>query len=398
MQIFVNPNYDFLKWRWRVTALFVLIIAIGGVWLFQNGLNVGIDFSGGASVVLRFRDQVPLGQLRGILRDATIQQYGPADENSILIRLPQQKREGDYAGQTVNDLHARLNPDGGAKHDLNFHGRDRLAGVLLQADPDVKGSNPAAQQYYNDLAQRIIDRRSELGIFGTMQQVSSVPGVTAATSKLLNEQTYIGRFNLLSQETVGPQVGRELQQKALWAIILATLAMGTYIAIRFDLTFGAAAIVGLMVDVGVTFAFLILVRAEFSLITVASFLMVIGYSINDKVVIYDRVRENVRKHRVGGEFEAVLNRSLNQTLSRTILTGGCVLLILLSLIFMGGEVIHDFALLLFVGTVVGTVTTLTVVPAVVVAWKRRKGAPEAVRSAEPSRAAAPARTKRAKAS
>jgi preprotein translocase SecF subunit len=390
MQIFVNTNYNFLKWRWRVTALFLIAIAVGGVFFAQRGLNVGIDFSGGANIILRFRDQVPVGQLRETLKDSTIQQYGRAEENSVLIRLPQQRREGDYAGQAVLTLHRILNPDAGSKHDLNFYGRDRLAALLKQADPDVKGTNPAAQQYYNDLAQRIIDRRSDLGIFASISQVASVPGVTAAAAKVLNEQAFLGRFIVLSQETVGPQVGRELQQKAIWSIVLATLAMGVYIAIRFDFKFGVAAVLGLVVDVGATFAFLVMVQAEFSLITVAAFLMVIGYSINDKVVIYDRVRENTRKTR-GEDFESLLNRSLNQTLSRTILTGGCVLLILLSLIFLGGQVIHDFALLLFVGTVVGTVTTLTVVPAIVVAWRRRSKAPASVE-------AMPTRTKRAKAS
>jgi preprotein translocase SecF subunit len=303
----------------------------------------------------------------------------------VLIRLPQQQQEGDYAGQVVNTLHNRMNPQGGEKHDLNYHGRDRLAGLLKQADPDNRGTNAAAQQHYDDVAARIIARRSELGIFTTMQQVSSVPGVSANMARLLNERAYIGTFNLLSQETVGPQVGSELQTKALLAIILATLAMGVYIAIRFDLRFGIAAVLALAVDVGVTFAFLVLTGAEFSLITVAAFLMVIGYSINDKVVIYDRVRENRRKNS-REDFETVLNRSLNQTLSRTILTGGCVLLILLCLIFLGGPVIHDFAMLLFVGTVVGTITTLTVVPALVVAWHRRSAA-SALAPAAPAPAA-----------
>jgi preprotein translocase subunit SecF len=375
MQIFVNPNYDFLKWRWRITALFLAMIAVGLIWFFTRGLNVGIDFAGGANVILRFRDQVPIQQLRSSLSDATIQQYGPAEEKSTLIRLPQQGREGDYAGQIVTTLHNKFNPEGGQKHDLNYHGRDRLASLLKQADPDKRGTNPAAQQHYDDLAARVIAKRSELGIFANMQEVT--PGVSTAVAGVLNQQTFVGTFNLLSQETVGPQVGSELQRKALLAIVLATLAMGIYIALRFDLTFGVAAVLALVVDVAVTFAFMALVRAEFSLITVAAFLMIIGYSINDKVVIYDRVRENRKKVTRGEDFESVLNRSLNQTLSRTILTGGCVLLILLSLILLGGAVIHDFALLLFVGTVVGTITTLTVVPALVVAWNRRSKPPTA---------------------
>jgi preprotein translocase subunit SecF len=384
MQIFVNTNYDILKWRHRVTALFLAIIAIGAVFLFQRGLNLGIDFSGGANVILRFTGAVPIDELRSSLPDATIQQYGTPDENSILIRLPQQQREGDYAGQIVTTLHQKMNPQAASKHDINFLGRDRLAGLLREADPDRRGTNAAAQQHYNDLAARIIEKRSELGIFTDTRQMTSVPGVTTATAGVLNEKVFLGRFNLLSQETVGPQVGKELQSKAIWAIVLATLAMGVYIAVRFDLKFGVAAIIGLIVDVAVTFAVVAIARLEFSLITVSSFLMIIGYSINDKVVIYDRVRENIKKSR-GEDFNIVLNRSLNQTLSRTVLTGGCVLLILLSLTFLGGEVLRDFALLLFIGTVVGTITTLTVVPAVVMAWNSRGGSGSKPAAAETRR-------------
>jgi preprotein translocase SecF subunit len=373
MQIFANANYDFLKWRIHATVLFLIFIAIGLGWFAMNGLNMGIDFAGGANVILRFKDAVPLQELRSRVPNATIQQYGKAEENSVLIRLPQQEREGDYAGQVVTTLHRTFNPDAGQKLDLNFQGRAAIAELLKSADPDRKGTAPAAHDYYYNVAQSIITRRSELGLFTSQQQVNSSPGLTPAAAQVLGNQTVLGRFNVLSQETVGPQVGRELQQKAILAIILSALAMGIYIAIRFDVSFGVAALIGLVHDVLFSFAFLALVGGEFSLTTVAAFLMIIGYSINDSVVIYDRVRENVKKSRVREDFETVLNRSLNQTLSRTILTGGCVMLILLALIFFGGEVIHDFALLLFVGTIIGTFSTLTVVPTVVLLWRKYIG-------------------------
>ena len=381
MQIFANANYDFLKWRLRATALFLAFILVGLTLLFTRGLNLGIDFSGGASIILRFKDTVPLAELRQSVQGATIQQYGKAEEHSVLIRLPQQGREGDYAGVIVTGLHTQMNPDAASKHDLNFRGRDQLASLLQQGDPDNRGTNPAAQTHYRTIAERIMEKRTKIGIFKTMQEVTSVDGVSTAAAALLNEQTFPGAFNVLSQETVGPAIGKQLQTKAMLAIILATLAMGVYIAVRFDITFGGAAVLALVVDAAFAFAFLVMMRLEFSLITVASFLMIIGYSINDKVVIYDRVRENMKKNHGREAFETILNRSLNQTLSRTILTGGCVLLILLSLIFLGGPVIHDFAMLLFIGTVVGTFTTLTVVPAIVLAWgRKRRDAPAVARA------------------
>ena len=403
MQIFVNPKYNFLRWRYHALALSIVLILAGlAVYLTRGTPHLGIDFSGGASVVLKFRDNPPLAQLRNTLKDSTIQQYGKAGENELLIRLPQQQREGDYAGQVVATLHGSMNPEGASKHDLNFHGSDRLASLLKEADPDVKGTNPTAQTYYNELADRIIAKRSELGIFTDMSQVSSVPGVTSATSKLLNERAIIGRFNVLSQETVGPQVGSELQTKAIWAIVLSVLAMGAYIAVRFDLKFGVAAVLCLVHDVAVTLAFMtVLPGAEFEILTVAALLMVVGYSINDKVVIYDRVRENLRKSGGRGDFETILNESLNQSLSRTILTGGCVMLVLVALILLGGPVLNEFAWILLVGTIAGTYSTLTIAPAIVIFWnnrisKRGGGKPVAVRE-EPARRE-PTQTRKRKAS
>lgn len=369
MQIFVNTNYNILKWRFYAMGFSLLLIAAGAFLYLRNGVNLGIDFAGGANVILRFQERVPIDQLRAIVADATIQQYGPAEDNSVLIRLPQQKQEGDYAGVVVAALNARLNPDPGSRLDLNFQGRDTLAELLKAKDPDRKGA--AGHDYYYNLAQAVIERRSELGIFTRMSQVTSVPGVTRETALVLEQNTLLGKFNVLAQETVGPQVGRDLQRKAILAIILSTLAMGVYIAIRFDLKFGVAAVLALVHDTLVTLAFFAMIRGEFEIITVAAFLMIIGYSINDKVVVYDRVRENVKKLRAREDFETLLNRSLNQTLSRTVLTGGTVILVLVSLILFGGEVINEFAWLLLVGTIVGTYSSLAVAPAIVMGWNRR---------------------------
>src|SRR5512133_302123 len=140
MQIFVNSNYNFVRWRLYWFALSVLFIVVGAVIYFTKGMEVGIDFSGGASIILKFTENPPLQQLRSNLPDATIQQYGKPEERSVLIRLPQLHREGDYAGSIVNDLHQKLNPESAAKHDLNFYGTDRLANLFEQTDPDAKGT------------------------------------------------------------------------------------------------------------------------------------------------------------------------------------------------------------------------------------------------------------------
>ncbi|HET7707721.1 MAG TPA: protein translocase subunit SecF [Thermoanaerobaculia bacterium] len=374
MQIFVNPKYDFVKYRFVAMILSLLIILAGAAIYFTRGINLGIDFKGGANIVLKFASNPPLGELRSTLPSAVIQQYGAAKDNSVLIRLPQQRQEGDYAGAVVTNLHAKLNPQAAGKHDLNYLGTDSLAGLLQQADPDKRGTNAAALQHYRSVAERVIARRSELGVFTSMQQVVSVQGVTPATATVLNERAFLGRFNLLNQETVGPQVGKELQQKAFWAIVLSSLAMAIYIAFRFEggLVFGAASLVSIIHDVLIAMTFVLIMRLEFSLNVVAALLTLVGYSINDTVVMYDRVRENKRKTKQPMTLAEHINKGINDTLSRTILTAGTVLVVLVSLILFGGEVIRGFSWVLFIGLLSGTYSTLFIVPAVVVAWDNWK--------------------------
>lgn len=373
MQIFVNSKYDFVRWRFHAVAFSLLFMLLGVGMFLKHGVNWGIDFAGGATVTLKFRDAVPLDRLRADLADASIQQYGPADARSVLIRLPELTKETDYAGQTVARLNADLNPQGNTKLDLNFNGRDRLAELLASLDPDTKGSNAAAKDYYRNVAQNIINKRSEVGIFTSMSQVTSAPGVTTRIAGVLNDKTFLGAFNVLNQETVGPQVGHDLQQKAIWAVVLSTLAMGLYLWLRFDLMFGASAIVCIIHDVLMSLAFLMMINGEFSLNIVAALLLIVGFSINDTVVMYDRVRENKRKLKTRMTLPEQLNLAMNQTLSRTILTSGSVVIVLVALLLFGGKVIHEFAWILLIGVLAGTYSTVTIVPAVAIAWNNLTG-------------------------
>jgi preprotein translocase SecF subunit len=373
MQIFVNSKYDFVKWRFYAVSFSILFMLLGLAMFLKHGVNWGIDFAGGATISLRFKDAVPMDRLRADLSNATIQQYGKAENNSVLIRLPELAKETDYAGQTVAKLNADLNPQQGTKLDLNFHGRDRLTELLYSTDPDAKGTTPAARDYYRNIAQNIVTRRSELGIFTNMGQLTSAPGVTTRIAGVLNDKCFLGAFNVLDQETVGPQVGHDLQQKAILAVILSTLAMGLYLWIRFDLMFGASAIVCIIHDVLMSLAFLMMINGEFSLNIVAALLLIVGFSINDTVVMYDRVRENRRKLKTRMNLEEQLNLAMNQTLSRTILTSGSVVIVLVALILFGGKVIHEFAWILLIGVLAGTYSTVTIVPAVAIAWNNLTG-------------------------
>lgn len=392
MKIFDNPNYDFIKYRWHAVIASAIIIAIGLGLFLTRGINLGVDFAGGANIILKFQGAVPIDQLRKELPAATIQQYGRAQDNAVLIRLPKQATESDYAGAVVTKLHSDMNPEAATKHDLNYLGSDRLAALFLQADPDNRGSNPAAVQYYGDAARNVIAKRSELGIFTSMQQATA--GLTTGQARIVNEKTMLGRFNVLNQETVGPQVGKQLQMKAFWAIIASSVAMGLYIWLRFDFVFGVAAMLCIVHDVLIAMTFLLLINLEFSLNVVAAILTIVGYSINDTVVTYDRVRENRKKIKKPMDLAEHLNLAMNQTLSRTILTSGTVFLVLLAMLIFGGEVIRGFSWILTIGVVSGTYSTLYILPAVAVGWDRWKNSNRATAPATARINATPAPAQR----
>ena len=374
MQILKDTHIDFLRWRWVITGISLAIIAIGLFLILTRGLNLGIDFAGGANVVVRFQETPETARLRSIVPDAVIQRFGPVEDDSILFRLPQQDIEGDYAGEVVSLLHTSLNEEGDSKLDLNYQGSAAIAELLA-----AKGgmSEIEAERF----ADEIIDARSSVELFTDYSQVEGVEGMTPSIMQLLRSETYLGDFTVLSQETVGPQVGKELQRKAFLAIVLAIFAMGVYIAIRFaDINFGIAAILCLVHDVFAGLTLLAFIGGEFEIITVSALLLIVGYSINDTVVVYDRVRENLRKMRGKGDYAEILNLSINQTLTRTILTSGTTILAIISLIIFGGEVIREFSWVLLIGTIAGTYSTISIVPAIVMGLRKIRGVGESRRT------------------
>jgi preprotein translocase subunit SecF len=196
---------------------------------------------------------------------------------------------------------------------------------------------------------------------------------TAAASKpvadALQAKFGEGQMEVLRVESVGPRVGSDLRRKAMLAVVFSTIMMGAYIWFRFQLRFGVGAAVALVHDVIVTAGALALVNYEFDLTIVAALLTVVGFSVNDTVIVSDRIRENMRRSR-RDSLAAIVNASINETLSRTILTTGTAVLVILALFFLGGSVIHGFAFTLLVGFIVGTYSTIFISSSIVLLMER----------------------------
>jgi preprotein translocase subunit SecF len=293
MALFENSNYDFIKWRWHAIVLSAVIIVAGLVYGIQRGIPLGIDFSGGTIMVVKFEQPVSDDQVRQALAangstENVIQAYGDAAQNQKQIRLPQLIEE---SGGSL-DQNARLVVD-----------------ALTKAN--------------------------------------------------------LGKFEVLNQELVGPVIGADLQRRGIYATLASILGITIYIGLRFRFAFAIGAIAATFHDILVTLAFLFFFGYDLSLNIVAAILTITGYSVNDTIVIFDRVRENMRTKR-RNSLEAVVNESVNQTLSRTIITAGTTFLSVLSLYLFGGEVLEGFAFTMLVGIVSGTYSTIFIASSIAI--------------------------------
>ncbi len=202
-----------------------------------------------------------------------------------------------------------------------------------------------------------------------MRSPTGIEGFQGQIIKALEVVYGQGAVELRRTEVVGPQVGAALRRQATLAIAYALVGILIYITIRFEFRFAVAAILALVHDVLITLGAFALTNKELSLPVLAAFLAIVGYSLNDTIVVFDRIRENLRLYR-RESYEGVINRSINETLSRTILTSLTTLLVVLALFFLGGEVIHDFAFALLVGIIVGTYSSIFIASPLLILWQR----------------------------
>ncbi|MBI4466028.1 MAG: protein translocase subunit SecF [Acidobacteria bacterium] len=394
IELFRNPNYNFLRWKWHFIIASWVLILVGAVSLWmKGGPRYGIDFRGGTLVYLKFAAAPELDHIRAGLNQeglgsSTIQRYGRAQNNEVIIGSEQVGHEEEALDAGRQAILAALRTTfqvPADKLDLNNIGTDSLTDALLRFDPiGLAGQPSEAASRYRQIAEQITDFRDTErgGLLRSFAELRSVEGVPPAVVNTLEQRGSLSPFVVRNVEVVGPRVGRQLRQQALLATGLALAGMLVYIGVRFrQWVYGTAAVVATFHDVLITLGLLSLFNYEFNLNVVAGLLTLVGFSVNDTIVTFDRIRENVRLRR-RERFMDLVNRSINQTLSRTVLTSGLTFLTVLGLFFLGGEVLHGFAFTLVVGIVVGTYSSIFIASPIVVGWLEpvRVGSPAGARA------------------
>jgi preprotein translocase subunit SecF len=377
MRIIGDTNIPFLSYRKIALSLSIIAILGGLAYQFMGpGLNLGIDFVGGTQVTVKFRSEPDLGLLRKTMSDLqtgtpSLQRFDEPEKYEILIRVENPEgEEGDFTGPIIELLDRDLNAGLGDGFDLNTKGGQALTDILIAADPDETGlDQEGGEEHYGPMAEEVFSFRKENGIFTSMDQLDTIEGLSDGVRSLIKDRAVLGEFAILGAESVGPAVGADLQNKARAAIGFSLLGMLIYIWLRFQLPFGIGAVAALFHDVLITLTALAVTGREINLPTVAALLALVGYSVNDSVVVFDRVRENLKLHR-GEDLEDLMNTSINQTLSRTFITSGTTLMVVLSLYFFGGDVINTFAFVLLIGIIVGTYSSIFVASPVAL-WVHR---------------------------
>jgi preprotein translocase subunit SecF len=379
VELFRNTNIDFLGKKWYFLA-FSLIFSVAGLLsiFFWHGIPFGVDFKGGTLVYVKFAQTPNLTDIRSAmdragLKDPKIQRYGAPDNNEVLVALEQRETSEAALDQGKNTIIRALESSEQAqagKQDLNNTGPSSMQQYLLSKDPLHLGMDAAPK--YLALAQQIDDfRNKQRG--GVLTSADELRGVAPAeVVAALEQDFYTSNFAVRNVEIVGPQVGGQLRKQALWATLYSLGGMLVYLWFRFELIYGVGAVVACFHDTIITVGFFSLLNKDISLTVIAAILTLIGYSMNDTIVVYDRIRENIKLLR-REPLADVVNKSINQTLSRTILTSGLTFLTVLSLYVFGGEVLRGFSLALVIGILIGTYSSIAVAAPMLVAYQEWRG-------------------------
>lgn len=389
IEIFKDTNYDFIGKKKYLITFSIIISLLGFVSFFTKGFNPGVDFSGGTLVTVRFKKPHDDSRLRAALGRQKIDvtkviiqsissQIGETPKNDVLIRLPQTvaKENAVVSIDTdkraiidaLNNNYGDLSPEARAnKIDVNNTNKDLIKEAFVTYAP--LASQAGAEDEYTRLAKSIIDYRDhQKG--GIIADISEIPlsGFAPQMATTLKDHFYAGEFNIIDASVVGPQVGQELRNRAIYVTIASLFGMLIYIAFRFEFIYGVGAIIATVHDVIVTLAFFSIFQWEISLNVIAALLTLIGYSMNDTIVVFDRIRETLRIKR-REDINKLSNDAINQTLSRTVIASGLTFLSVCALVLFGGPVLRGFSLTLFIGIIIGTYSSIAIATPIMLWWK-----------------------------
>ena len=361
MRIFENLNFDFLGKRKFAYAISGILFLIGVISVVTRGFHFGIDFKGGSEIVLQFEKPVDIAVVRSYVDNiglgyVEVKTFG--GETGAMIRTDRQVIPDAVYPQVVDAIEREI--------------EKVLPGVPRQIIDSTASSVTYAFQNA-DTTNTLVDALFSAGFqsgkiseeLDNTQMIVSV-GISDWIKENLREKVTDNSFTVLKEDIVGPKIGDELKQDAVLAIFFALVAILIYLGIRFKFVFAFGAVVALFHDVLITLGlFSILyglipgLNLDIDITIVAAFLTLIGYSINDTVIVFDRIRENIKIHKTRPLYD-LMNTSISQTMSRTVLTGGTTLITVLVLLIFGGEVLRAFAFTLFFGIIIGTYSSIFV--------------------------------------
>jgi len=353
-----KTNIDFIGKR--KIALFISsvinIAILVGIAIF--GFNLGVDFAGGTLVEIQFKspvtaEQVREGAVKGGLKEPQVQAIGAADENNFILRMggvtqltAESEKKAEEAirglGEVVN---LSKNLDTGI---INVRFKAAVDAALIKDAVIKSGTGVTEVQKLGEFDYQVKAEGMASAVTGALK--TGVPGVD---------------FEVRRTDYVGPQVGKQLRNKGVMALLWAMLFILIYVAFRFDLKFGPGALLAMLHDVVMVAGYFLVTRREFNLTSIAVLLTIIGYSINDTIVIYDRIREEMVKYK-GKPLPEIINIAVNDTLARTILTSGVTALSLIGLLVFGVGEIFDFAAAMLLGIIVGTYSSVYIASPLVI--------------------------------
>ena len=341
-----------MGWRKPLIAVSILILLAGLISAVgrqitpggTNAFNLGVDFQGGTFITAKFKGQKPSeDDIRGALQNVGVNesviQSSIDKQDEVLIKVPLIEGAANQSAVNTNqatDANAQTAPENQTQTSLNDAGRNKV--------------------------------REALNTFGKEAEGTTTLSDDAAAT-----------YKIVGTDYVGPVAGEALRRQAVIATLLGLVGILLFIAFRYDWTYAAGAVIAVFHDVLITLAFFSVFQWEVSLTVLAALLTLVGFSVNDSIVIFDRIRENLTLHRDRSLY-TLTNQSINQTMSRTIVTNGLVFLSVLALVLFGGEVLRGFSLALFVGSITGTYSTIAIASPIAIWWQDKLGAAEVKRT------------------